>query len=154
MVSSSEHRPVVDPDVDLHDPAQASTRQWDVVAAVSAGGVLGALARYAVSVGLPHADGAFPWSTVVINVTGCLLIGVLMVFVQESRSPHRLVRPFLGVGILGGYTTYSTFAVDAERLLAAHRPGLALAYVALTMVACALAVWLATTLTRRVGGGR
>ena len=56
----------------------------------------------------------------------------------------RLLRPFVGIGILGGFTTFSTFAVDAPRLLVTHRPGTALAYVALTLVAGAAAVALGT----------
>ena len=43
-----------------------------------------------------------------VNTSGCLLIGVLMVLIVEARQGHRLVRPFLGVGVLGGYTTFST----------------------------------------------
>jgi fluoride exporter len=57
---------------------------------------------------LPDASQGFPFDTSVVNVSGCLLIGVLMVSIVEVRRPHRLVRPFLGVGLLGGYTTFST----------------------------------------------
>jgi CrcB protein len=66
----------------------------------------------------------------------------------ELARPHRLWRPFLGVGVLGGYTTYSTFAVDAVRLLHQHRPGVALGYVVVTFVSCLAAVWLGATGTR------
>ena len=140
----------VDPDVDLGDPAQRTeTRphQWDVLAAIAGGGVVGAEARYGMGELIPHAGAAFPWSTVVINAGGCLLLGVLMAVLLSLRRPPRLARPFLGVGILGGYTTFSTFAVDAERLLLHHRPGMALSYVLVTMAGCAAAVWLATTAT-------
>jgi CrcB protein len=152
--SASDGRDVVDPDVDLHDPAQrreTRPRGWDLLLAVATGGALGAEARYGIEVALPHAAAAFPWSTVLINASGCLLIGVLMVLVLELTSPHRLLRPFLGVGILGGFTTYSTFAVDAERLVRAHRPLLALAYVVLSLVLCLVAVYAATLATRAVG---
>ena len=138
---------VVDSDVDLHDPQQRNEtrpRQWDLVLAAAAGGVLGAEARYGLSLSVPHQAHQFPWSTVIINVTGCLLIGALMVVLLELTSPHRLVRPFLRVGVLGGYTTYSTFAVDVQRLVLAHRPILALGYVVVTMIACVAAVWLST----------
>lgn len=150
----SERDLVVDPDVDLHDPAQRGEtrpRQWDLIAATSLGGAIGTLSRYGVGVAMPHGTGAFPWSTVVINSTGSLVIGVLMVIVLELTAPHRLLRPFLGVGVIGGYTTYSTFAVDAQRLVEAHRPGVALAYMAVTVVTCAIAVWLAASLTRIAG---
>lgn len=153
-VPASELDEVVDPDVDLHDPRQrreSRPRQWDLLAAVSAGGVLGAEARYGIGLGLPHGADGFPWSTVLINVTGCLVIGALIVVLLELTSPHRLARPFLGVGVLGGYTTYSTFAVDVERMVLAHRPLLALGYLAVTVTGCAVAVWLSTTATLTAG---
>jgi CrcB protein len=151
---------VVDSDVDLHDPAQEQEtrpRQWDLLLAISAGGVLGALARYGVAEAIPPGAGAFPWSTLLVNATGSLLIGVLMVVVLDLTSQHRLVRPFLGAGVLGGYTTYSTFAVDAQRLVLAHEPLLALGYVAATVVTCTAAVWAGMLLTHagaRMAGTR
>lgn len=130
-------------------------RQWDLIAAVAVGGVLGAEARYGLNLAIPHSDRQFPWSTVVVNTTGCLLIGVLMVLLRESPAPHRLARPFLGVGVLGGYTTYSSFAVEVQRLLLHHRPLTALGYVAITTSGCAGAVWLSSALTSRfVRAGR
>jgi hypothetical protein len=100
-----EYDEVVDPDVDLHDPAQRREirpRQWELVVATAVGGVLGAQARYGLGLAVPHSSDQFPWSTVVINATGCALIGVVMVVLLELTSPHRLLRPFLGVGVLGG----------------------------------------------------
>jgi CrcB protein len=122
-------------------------RTWDLVVACSAGGILGAWGRYGLDLGLPHGPNAFPWSTVLVNASGCLAIGALMVVLLDLTAPHRLVRPFLGVGVLGGYTTYSTFAVDAERLVLHHRPGMAAAYLVTTVAACVLAVWLSTQVT-------
>jgi CrcB protein len=149
----ADPREIVDPDLDLAAPGPpAETRQWDVLAAIAVGGVLGAEARYGVGQALPHTRDEFPWSTVLINVSGCLLIGVLMVVLLELLTPHRLARPLLGVGILGGYTTYSTFAVDVQHLLLAHRPGLALGYVAVTLALGALAVLAGTGATRWLAG--
>lgn len=145
---------VVDPDVDLHDPAQkreTRTRRWDLIAAASAGGVVGALARHGLEVLVPHPTGTFPWSTVMINLAGSLLLGALMVLILDLTSPHRLVRPFLGVGVLGGFTTFSTFAVDVQRLLLVHRPQIALIYLLITVIGCVFAVWLATSLTQKAG---
>jgi CrcB protein len=88
---------------------------------------------------------------VIINASGCLLIGVLMVVLLELISPHRLLRPFLGVGVLGGYTTYSTFAVDVQKLVVEHRASVALAYALTTLVACGVAVTGATAGTRALG---
>jgi CrcB protein len=146
---------IIDPDVDLHDPAQRAEtrpREWDLLAAMAAGGVAGAEARYGLGAALPHADKAIPWSTVLVNASGCLLIGVLVVVLLELARPHRLWRPFLGVGVLGGYTTYSTFAVDAIRLIHQDHPGLALGYIAVTFASCLAAVWLGVAGTRSLAG--
>lgn len=125
-------------------------REGPVLVAVSAGGVIGALARYAVSAG---ASGVFPWWTLAINVSGCLAIGVLMVLVTELRRPHRLVRPFLGTGVLGGYTTFSAYAVEGERLLSGHLL-LALVYLVGTAIAALVAVQVGVLATRRLAGPR
>lgn len=122
--------------------------QRQVLAVIAAGGVLGAEARYGVSTLLPHAGATFPWSTLAVNASGCFLIGVLMVLILEVMTPHRLLRPFVGVGILGGYTTFSTYSVDIQRLLTSGRPGVALGYLAGTAAAALAAVWAGVALTR------
>ncbi|RPF41818.1 CrcB protein [Streptomyces sp. Ag109_G2-6] len=140
----------VDPDVDLHVPAQRAEPQGRVIAAVAVGGALGACARYAVGLLWPAAADGFPWATFWTNVAGCALIGVLMVLISEGgrRSPHPLLRPFAGAGVLGGFTTFSTYAMDFSRLLDAGRAGLALAYAGLTLVGALGAVWAAAALAR------
>ncbi|MFJ9849805.1 fluoride efflux transporter CrcB [Streptomyces sp. NPDC101150] len=122
--------------------------QWPVIGAVAAGGAIGAVARYGASLLWPTAPGTFPWTTLTVNVIGCALMGVLMVLITELWSPHRLVRPFLGTGILGGFTTFSTYAVDIARLVDARRAALGLAYLAATLFAAMAAVWGAAALTR------
>ena len=142
------HGPV-DPDVDLHDPAQRTELAHHhpaVLGAIAIGGVLGAESRYGLGQLMPHASSAWPWATLVINLTGSLLLGALMGLLGRSARPHPLLRPFFGVGILGGYTTFSTYALDAERLLQAGRDGVALGYLMATLVggialvACGLAL--------------
>jgi CrcB protein len=125
-----------------------------VLGAVSAGGALGALARYALSVGWPHRPGAYPWATFVTNVTGCLLIGVLMVLITEVWAAHRLLRPFLGTGVLGGYTTFSTYTVDVRQLVAAGAVGTAVVYLVATVAAALAAVYVGVTVTRLATRGR
>jgi CrcB protein len=147
-----DSQPVVDSDVDLHDPRQrveTQPREWQLIGAIAAGGVAGAEARYGLGRAMPHATGTFPWATLLVNVSGCLLIGVLMVLILEVFVPHRLLRPFLGVGVLGGYTTFSTFGLDAVQLIKAHRPLPALSYVVASVVLCLLAVWVGSVGTRR-----
>lgn len=147
----------VDPDVDLRAPGQraetAGHRLWQVPAVISAGGAAGAAARYGAERLWPTADGAFPWTTFVVNVAGCGLIGVLMVLVAEGGwSVHPLVRPFLGVGVLGGFTTFSTYTLDFLRLVRHGEAPAALGYAAVTLVGAMAAVWLTATLTRRAVG--
>jgi CrcB protein len=120
-----------------------------VVGAVAAGGALGGLARWAVAEALPHDPGRFPWDTLLVNVVGCFLIGVLMVLVVEQWPERLLVRPFFGTGVLGGFTTFSTYVVDTRGLLAADRPALATAYVAGTLIVGLLAVVTGLRLTER-----
>lgn len=126
--------------------------QAPVLVAVSVGGAVGALARHGLGLALPHAPGAPPWATFAVNVSGCLLIGVLIVLVTEWRPVHPLVRPTLGTGVLGGYTTFSTYAVDAHLMVAAGRPVAAAAYVAGTLVAALAATWLGIRLARAATG--
>ncbi|MFE0171372.1 fluoride efflux transporter CrcB [Streptomyces sp. NPDC059002] len=146
-----------DPDIDLSVPAQRyelTRGQGLILAAVAVGGALGASARYAASLAWPVGPGAFPWSTLAVNAAGCALIGVLMVLVTEVWTAHRLVRPFLGTGVLGGFTTFSTYAVDIERLLGGGYARTGLAYLALTLLAALAAVWCAAWTTRRLVAGR
>ncbi|MGW0803943.1 fluoride efflux transporter CrcB [Nonomuraea sp. NPDC002799] len=123
-----------------------------MVAVIAAGGALGALARHGVQTVLPAGPADFPWGTFWVNVSGCLLIGILMVAVTEVWRAHRLVRPFLGVGVLGGYTTFSAYAVEIQRVAGAGAPLTALAYLAATLVAALAAVAAGTWLARRAAG--
>ncbi|HEY0814839.1 MAG TPA: CrcB family protein [Pseudonocardia sp.] len=124
--------------------------QGRAFAAVAVGGMLGASARYGVGLLLPHQPGTFPWGTLLINVAGGLLMGVLIVAVVERGRGHPLARPFLGTGVLGGFTTFSTYAVDAQQLIAAGRVGLAGAYLAGTLVAALVATRVGLALARRL----
>src|SRR5204862_7063863 len=119
-----------------------------VLAVVAVGGGLGAVARYGAGQLWPTPPGGFPWATFAVNVLGCLLIGVLMVLITEVWSAHRLARPFLGVGVLGGFTTFSTYAVDIQQLVAAGAARAALAYLAGTLVAALAAGYAGIALTR------
>ncbi len=119
------------------------------VVLVLVGGVLGTLARYGVESLLPPRSG-WPWGTLTANVTGAFALGALLETLAQ-RGPEsrvgRRVRLFAGTGALGGYTTYSTYAVETDRLLAGGDGFLAAAYVGLTLLAglgaAAAGVWLA-----------
>jgi fluoride exporter len=115
---------------------------------ISVGGALGSLARYGLTVAWPHRPGQFPWATFVTNVSGCLLIGALMVVMSEVWSAHRLLRPFLGIGVVGGYTTFSTYTVDVQLLVTAGAARTGLAYLLGTLVAALAAAYAGIALTR------
>jgi CrcB protein len=147
---TAEHL-ATDPDIDLHVPRQRRELRrghGDVLVAISLGGGVGALARYGIGYAFLAGPTGFPWATFVINVVGCLLIGVLMVLVSEVWSGRRLIRPFLGVGVLGGYTTFSTYVVDIQRLVAGGAALTALVYLVGTVLAALTAVYVGITLTR------
>ncbi|SDH93217.1 CrcB protein [Actinokineospora alba] len=107
------------------------------LAAVALGGAVGALARFMLVSALPGKAGGFPLGTLLVNSVGCLLIGALMVAVTELRNIHTLARPFLGVGVLGGFTTFSAYAEEVRVLLAPDTLIFAMSYL-LGTVLCAL----------------
>ena len=133
----------VDPDVGPGDSAR-----WDVLAAIALGGALGSLGRWALGE-LLAGSGRFPWATFVENVTGAFALGVLVVLAFARWPRSRYLRPFLGVGVLGGFTTFSTYALDIRDLAADDRPVLAATYLLATLVAGLLAAWLGMAAARR-----
>lgn len=131
------HRLPIDPEPTepiLPHPLALVRRDADLLPVIAAGGALGSLARWGVAQLLPATG--FAWSTLATNVAGCALIGVLMALMVDRWSRTRYVRPFLGVGVLGGFTTFSTYQLDVHRLLADGRPALALLYAATTLLGC------------------
>jgi len=156
-MSSSTPQPVgapVDPDTGAAPGRHpARTVEPAVLAVIALGGVLGAEARYALSSWHPAAAGGWPATTWWINVAGSFLLGALMVLLTELTSPHRLLRPFLGVGVLGGFTTFSTAMVDVLGLLRAGHPALALAYLLGTALAALAAVTVGAVAMRAVAAG-
>ncbi len=104
------------------------------------GGALGALARWGVATVLPHSPGGWPWATLLVNLTGCLLLGALAAALTARSPEPPWARPFLAVGVLGGYTTYSAFAVEAVALVEAGDPVLASGYVLVSVLGGVLAV--------------
>jgi CrcB protein len=89
--------------------------------AVMTGGALGTLARWAVELTIPSVGG-FPLATLLINVTGAFGLGLVGVVLLERLAPTRSLRPLLGIGFLGAYTTFSTMAMEGVRLLDDDRP--------------------------------
>lgn len=124
------------------------TRDWDVLAAVALGGAAGAAARYGIGAAWPTEPRDFPWATFAVNVSGSLLLGLVMVLAVEVWPSSRYVRPLLGVGLLGGYTTFSTYALESRDLIAAGRGDVAGLYLAGSVAAALAAVWAGVLLAR------
>ncbi|WP_245687084.1 fluoride efflux transporter FluC [Streptacidiphilus griseoplanus] len=122
--------------------------QWDVLAVIALGGGIGSLGRYGLARALPTPPGGFPWATFVTNVAGSFALGLLMVYVLDVWPPSRHVRPFLGVGVLGGFTTFSTYTVETRGLLAAHSWALAGTYAFASLAVGLAAVWAGGALGR------
>ncbi|GLX50690.1 putative fluoride ion transporter CrcB 1 [Streptomyces hygroscopicus subsp. hygroscopicus] len=135
-------------------PAPRRRTRWraqgPIVAVVAFGGALGACGRYGLALAWPAPPDGFPWATFWTNLIGCAVMGVFMVFITEVWAAHRLVRPFFGTGVLGGFTTFSTYTVDIRRLVESGRPEIGLAYLVATPCAALAAVWLASATARRV----
>lgn len=146
----------LDPDVDLRDPpqrAELAASHGAILAVIAAGGAVGALGRYGLTLCWPTPAGGFPWAVFVINVSGSFLLGVLMVVITELRPAHPLARPFLGVGVLGGFTTFSTYTNEIRALLEPDSALIGAAYLVSTLFAAVAACALGTGLTRRAGRG-
>jgi CrcB protein len=120
----------IDPDLDPSDPSaptigggvRGSHRRHHraepgVLAVIAIGGTLGAAARFELAEALPTAAGHFPWATFWANLSGSFLLGFLLVLLLERLPPTRYLRPFLTTGIIGAYTTMSTFAVETVLLI-------------------------------------
>ncbi|MFD0368235.1 fluoride efflux transporter CrcB [Streptomyces sp. NPDC059071] len=129
--------------------------QLPVVGAVAVGGALGAAARYAATLAWPTPAGAFPWTILTVNAAGCAFLGALMVVATETASPpHPLLRPFLGTGVCGGFTTFSTYTLDTQRLLATGDAPRALLYLGGTAVTALAAVWAGVVAARAAAARR
>ena len=113
------------------------------------GGVLGALARWGVGTALPVSPGSWPWATLLVNLTGCFLIGALLAALAARSAEPLWVRPFLGVGVLGGYTTYSAFAAEVVGLVDDGAPAVAVGYVLASVLGGVVAVALGALVVRR-----
>lgn len=150
MANERESDLPVGPDVPARPSRASRPRQWDVALAIAAGGAIGGTMRHAVSVAVPIGSNGFPWGTFVENVSGALLLAVLVVYLIEVWPPSRYARPFLATGVLGGYTTFSTFMAEAQELVVDGRSIVAGGYLAATLLAGLTATLLGLRLGRRV----
>ncbi|MFC0863989.1 fluoride efflux transporter CrcB [Sphaerimonospora cavernae] len=158
----------IDPDVDVRDerahperdafrpPAsrfpRGRRRTWDILAMIAAGGGLGSLARYLAGQAIPVQPGAFPWASFLVNAIGCFALGALMVFVLDVWPPSRYARPFLGVGFIGGFTTFSTFTAEIVDLVSRAAWTPVAMYTSASLIVGLAAVWAGIVLARTIAG--
>ncbi len=125
-----------------HDPRE--------LASIFAGGAIGAILRIALS-RLPVAGApAWPWVTLAINLAGAFALGYFATRLQERLPLSTYRRPFLGTGVCGGLTTFSTMQVELLTILDHHRYGIAIGYAVVSVLGGYLAIHLASALVRRV----
>lgn len=131
--------PVLPDDVDL-----------DLLLIIGAGGAIGAVARYGLAHAFAPLGSGFPLATYLTNVSGSFALGLLTA-VADRVWPHtRVPRLFLGVGVLGGFTTFSTYAVEIVRLIAARAATVALVYAIGSVVAGVLAAFVGLVIGERL----
>jgi CrcB protein len=141
----------VDSDIDWEPAGPARPHlAVPVIAAVFVGGFAGGLARYGLTSLLPASAGQWPWGVFLANVGGAFLLGLLLVLLLEVWPGTTLVRPLLGTGFCGGFTTMSSLVVTTDRFAADGHGALAVSYVVTTVVAGLAAVGAGLLLGRAV----
>jgi CrcB protein len=120
------------------------------VLAVALAGALGALARWGIGAWSGHRFPTFPWGTMVINVSGSFILGVMFAVLVERNVGSTTLRLALMTGLLGAYTTFSTFSLETFRLFEDGATGSALANIGFSVILGLLAVWLGVVAGRAV----
>lgn len=120
---------------------------------VAAGGAVGALARYQLGLMVTFIVGkevasAFPWATLIVNLTGCLAMGLLFGWLVRQGGTNEGLRLLLGVGILGGFTTFSTFSLEMLLLVERGTIGYAATYAAVSVLAGLAALFIGLVIMR------
>ncbi|MEU9832249.1 CrcB family protein [Streptosporangium sp. NPDC048047] len=113
---------------------------------IAVGGAVGALLRYLITEAMPGAEGGFPWGTLLVNVLGCLFMGVLTTYLLKGR-PHAFARPLLVTGYLGGFTTFSHLIDGVHALGRAGSWDLSVVYAVVSVVGG----WIAIVAGLRLG---
>lgn len=121
------------------------------IMAVAIGGALGSVLRYGLSSWVHNFMGrGFPYGTLVVNVLGCLAMGILFVLFVERTSENALWRAGLMVGVLGGFTTFSAFSIETFNLLEQGAMAKAMGNMAASLILCIGATWLGVVLARQL----
>ena len=117
----------------------------------AAGGAIGAAARYGVNVTTPKLIGpGFPWATLIVNVAGSFVMGLLIAMMAHAWNTSQEMRVFLMTGVLGGFTTFSAFSLDFVALYERKEYGLAVSYAGGSVLMSLIAVFAGLYLARTV----
>ena len=119
------------------------------LAAIFCGGFIGAVARAELAAALPHTAAQWPWGTFIVNIAGAFALGYFTTRLQERLPLSSYRRPFLGTGICGALTTFSTMQLELLTMLEADHTALALGYATASVTGGFLAVAIATNVVRR-----
>jgi CrcB protein len=129
----------------IHDPHRASGAM-NVVALVALGGAIGSVARYLLAMAVDQQwPGSFPLGTFLVNVSGCFLIGLI-----SDLTDNLLWRQLLMTGVMGGYTTFSSFSLQSIRLARSGAPLIGSGYVLASLAACLIATLLGQACARMI----
>ena len=132
----------------------APANPWRTVLVIGAGGFAGGLARYGIGVAWPTTPGGFPWATFTVNTSGAFALAFLLVVALEMLPPSPYLRPALGTGFCGAYTTFSTVTVASDQLAGHGHAALALAYLGASILAGLAATLLGLAIGRTVASSR
>lgn len=159
-LDANEDRPH-HPDVQGAGPFAKTARRsrwprihWRSVAAIGVGGFAGGLARYGVDLLWPTPAGSFPYATFAINTSGAFLLALLLVLVLEVLPPTTYLRPTLGTGFCGAFTTFSNVTVASDQLAAHGRATTAVVYVTASVLAGLAAASFGIVLGRSIAASR
>jgi CrcB protein len=151
----------IDPDIEVESRLTRSalpTIDPRIVLAVFGGGIFGGLARYGIGRLVPPSAEGYPWDIFAINLAGAFALALLLVIVLEVLPPTRYLRPALGTGFLGAFTTFSSLTAAADQLAAHGHASLAALYVIASLVGGLVATLLGLLSGRalhlRTAGGR
>lgn len=134
-------------------PARRPRLRWDVLAVIFIGGCAGGAARYGLNQAWPAGAGDFPWTIFAVNTSGAFVLSLVIVIAADVL-PSRYLRPLLGTGFCGAFTTFSSIVVTFDELVAHHHPGVAAAYLAASIGAGLVAAWLGLVVGRAIAAVR
>jgi CrcB protein len=134
-------------------PSRLPRLRWDVLAVVFVGGCFGGWVRYGITSTWPTSTGRFPWATFDVNVAGAFVLAVVVVVAADVVS-SRYLRPLLGTGFCGAFTTFSAIVVTTDQLFAHHHQRIAVTYLAASIIAGLAAVSLGFVAARAATAGR